>query len=51
MVHEFDTGAYEMVEQILSGGAALQPLEDPFFTEIFDTLNGTVLWGDRHKRW
>ena len=46
----FDIGAYEMVEQILSGGATLQPAGDPFLAEILDTLHGSVLSRDRHQR-
>jgi hypothetical protein len=40
-----------MVEQILSVGASLQPLGDPFLAEILDTLNGSVLPRDRNQSW
>jgi hypothetical protein len=39
-----------MVEQILSVGASLQPLGDPFLAEILDTLHGSVLPRDRNQR-
>ena len=51
ILRELDIGAYKMVEQIPSVCAALQAVGNPFFAEILDTLNGTVLTRERNQGW